>query len=178
MWFHEARKIYVVPLGKLQWWLLEEIGKTVQDMFKKESVVAEEMPIPSGLVGRAGERLHSTSLMHILTERNYNGMVLGVTDYDLYVPALSFVFGESDPVEGVAVVSIARLKGEFYGLKTEHNSLLERSLKEAFHEMGHLYGLRHCRNPVCVMYHSSTIKDTDGKFREFCGECKLRIEGL
>jgi len=179
MWFQEAKRIFILPVGKIQWWLLSETRGHIQKVFGKETVIAEEMPLPAGVLNRDRGQIYSTGLIEAVVMRGDNGMVLGVTDFDLFVPGLNFVFGEADPAEGVAVVSITRLKEEFYGRGADQELLLQRTLKESIHEMGHLYSLKHCPDPVCVMHFSNSIEETDRKSKEFCSVCiKILKESL
>ncbi len=101
--------------------------------------------------------------------------VLGVTASDLYVPVLTFVFGEAQLDGNCAVVSTARLKDEFYGLPPRPDLLRERLLKEAAHELGHTFGLRHCADWRCVMTSSHAVERLDVKGAEFCRACKKPI---
>ena len=101
--------------------------------------------------------------------------VLGVVDVDLYAADLNFVFGEADPKEGVAVISLARLRQEFYGLAPNESLFHERILKEAVHELGHTYSLGYCPDPACVMHFSNSLKDTDIKKSSFCLKCHPRL---
>ena len=52
---------------------------------------------------------------------------------------------------------------------------LERAVKEAVHELGHTYGLGHCRDPRCIMYFSNTLHDTDLKGPGFCAACGEKV---
>ena len=70
--------------------------------------------------------------------------VLGITDVDLAIPMLSFLFGQAQFDGPIAVVSLCRLHQEFYGLPAEDALLRERTVKEVMHEMGHTFGLVHC----------------------------------
>ncbi len=171
MWFQEAERIFILPVAKIQWWLLSEIKGDIRKVFGKEIIIADELPPPTEVLNRDRGQIHSTGLIEAIVNRGYNGMVLGIIDFDLFVPGLNFVFGEADPAEGVAVVSITRLKEEFYGRGAGQELLLQRALKEAIHEMGHLYSLKHCPDPGCVMHFSNSIAETDRKSKEFCPVC-------
>jgi len=97
--------------------------------------------------------------------------VLGLTDVDLFIPILTFVFGEAQLGGRAAVVSTARLlpgNGSRGG-----RVLAERLRKEALHELGHAYGLVHCGNPGCVMGRSPGVAEIDAKGPSFCTDCRL-----
>jgi len=97
--------------------------------------------------------------------------VLGVTRVDLYVPVLTYVFGEAQLDGKAAVVSVHRLQNELYGLPKNPQKLSERLEKEAIHELGHTFGLLHCHNPQCVMYTSTYAEEIDFKLMNFCKDC-------
>lgn len=122
---------------------------------------------------------HSTAilrkLMDLPTSPSPNTVVLGVTRADLYVPILSFVFGEAQLDGGAAVISSFRLREEFYGLPSDYARLEERLLKEALHEIGHTRGLRHCDDWRCVMSSSHRVERVDLKESEFCPTCWAQL---
>jgi archaemetzincin len=102
--------------------------------------------------------------------------LLAVTSLDLYVPVLTFVFGEAQLDGRCAVVSLHRLREEFYGLPAREELLRERLLKEAVHELGHTFGLRHCDDWRCVMTSSHAVERLDVKSAEFCGACRAAVD--
>lgn len=101
--------------------------------------------------------------------------VLGITEVDLYVKDLNFVFGLAQRSGRCAVISLARLA---FGSEDNDNRFLARSLKEAVHELGHTFGLDHCSNGRCVMHFSNRLLNTDSKRSTFCDRCTGRLGSL
>ena len=101
--------------------------------------------------------------------------LLGVTDKDLCIPILTYVFGEAQVGGTAAVVSLARLRQEHYGLTPDRPMLLERLRKESLHELGHTFGLFHCPSRDCVMHLSNTVVDVDIRGRDFCRGCQTVV---
>jgi archaemetzincin len=101
------------------------------------------------------------------------GKVLGITDQDLFIPILTYVFGEAQLAGAAAVVSTARLLA---GTDAAGRRLFaDRLAKEAVHEVGHAFGLLHCGTLGCVMSRSSGVHDVDAKDPEPCGACRARL---
>jgi len=98
--------------------------------------------------------------------------VLGVTAVDLFIPVLTFVFGEAQLEGRAAAVSTYRLDSEIYGLPADPELLFERLCKEAIHELGHTYNLLHCHESRCVMLSSTYVEEIDLKSDQFCSRCR------
>ena len=98
-----------------------------------------------------------------------------MTDKDLCIPILTYVFGEAQVGGTAAVVSLARLRQEHYGLAPDRPLLLERLRKECLHELGHTFGLVHCPLRECVMHLSNTVVDVDTRGGEFCTGCQTVV---
>jgi archaemetzincin len=101
--------------------------------------------------------------------------VLGVTGVDLFIPVLTFVFGEAQLDGAAAVVSTHRLASELYGLPASPNLLRQRLAKEAVHEVGHTFGLVHCHAARCVMASSTYVEEIDLKSDRFCAGCLAEV---
>jgi archaemetzincin len=103
------------------------------------------------------------------------GRILGVTDVDLFIPVLTFVFGEAQLDGPAAVVSTHRLDSERYGLPRDPELLFERLVKEATHELGHTFHLLHCTADRCVMGASRNVDEVDLKSERFCPRCSEAV---
>lgn len=103
--------------------------------------------------------------------------VLLVVSQDLFSSGHSFVFGLARKDAGVAVVSSARLRNEYYGLPACDDDLTDRLSKEGTHETGHLMGLSHCTDPECIMFRPDTLAELDRKKKRFCASCMEKVTG-
>jgi len=132
-------------------------------------------PEPSLHGGR--QQYYSTDLLARMEKHRAPGCwrLLGVTPFDLYIPILTFVFGEAQLNGGCAVVSTYRLRQEFYGLPSDAELLQRRLLKEAIHELGHTLGLTHCDDYRCVMAPSHAVEWIDLKSSRLCDECQRAL---
>jgi archaemetzincin len=100
---------------------------------------------------------------------------------DMYIPILTYIFGQASLNGKTGVVSLYRLRNEHYGLEPDYELLIERFNKVIIHELGHTFGLIHCSNLVCVMRSSTYVEDLDQKNKSFCSRCRVemnRIEKL
>ena len=125
-------------------------------------------------------QFNSTSLITALLERPVppDAKIIGITSVDLFVPVLTYVFGEAQLGGRAAVLSTFRLKEELFGL--DPNPAIEhiRLLKESIHELGHTFGLIHCHDPECVMHSSTSAEEIDVKGKDFCAECEQSMKSL
>jgi len=120
-------------------------------------------------------QFHSTAILQALQPLANGSRILAITSLDLFVPVLTFVFGEAQLAGTCAVVSLHRLREEVYGLPANPPLLAERLFKEAVHELGHTFGLRHCDDWRCVMTSSYSVEWLDVKSAEFCPCCRKLI---
>ena len=102
--------------------------------------------------------------------------VIGLFNVDLFIPILTFIFGQAQLGGRAGITSLYRLNNERYGMPGNANLLLERFKKEVIHELGHTFGLIHCHQPVCVMQSSTYVEDIDQKEQHLCQDCHNRIK--
>ena len=156
--------------------LLEYLAAALARTFRTPCQIRPETFDLSFALDAGRRQYYSTAIIQRMERAvDPDARVLGVTASDLYVPVLTFVFGEAQLDGNCAVVSTARLKEEFYGMPPRPDLLRERLLKEAAHELGHTFGLRHCQDWRCVMTSSHAVERLDVKSADFCGGCRKPI---
>jgi archaemetzincin len=170
--------LYIVPLRFPDNKLLEDLSSALSDAFKLPvSILRKSFPLDPGYDPVRNQFNSTWILSELLNEApEERCKILGVTSVDLFVPVLTFVFGEAQVEGKAAVVSSYRLRDELYGLPENPERLKERLVKEAIHELGHTFGLIHCREPECVMHSYTYAEEVDFKSKDFCNTCSILLK--
>jgi len=166
--------LYLVPLlWPAETSLLVRLRARLEPTFACEVVARMPRFDPEASFDSSRGQYSSTGLLESLLEEPCadGSRILGVASVDLFIPILTFVFGEAQLDGRAAVVSTYRLDNTHYGLPGNEPLLLERLTKEAVHELGHTYGLIHCADTACVMHSSTYVEDIDVKSSQFCSAC-------
>ena len=164
--------IWVVPLPGAEAPLLEPLVLEIEAVLHRQVWVADPVRNVDVAYDPARDQYSSRQLLDLLRRMpSPADRILGVTHLDLFVPVLTFVFGEAQLEGPAAVVSSFRLDNRFYGLPDDPGLLQGRLVKEAIHELGHTYGLLHCADTQCVMRSSTYVEQIDLKRKTFCMEC-------
>jgi len=167
-------KIWLVPLGQAREIKLDFLIEPLAEIFQAEIKLHPPLEIPrEAYNSRRGQYLSSFILRKMRSDLNLGPgeKALLIADVDLYAEGLNFVFGEAEINGSLAIISVARLRESFYGLPENEDIFTTRIKKEALHELGHVFGLRHCSFPGCVMNFSNSLADTDRKSAGFCPSC-------
>jgi len=174
-------KIHLIPVGRIEKSILEPLAKQLEKAFGCASEIHQGLDLPQETYNERRKQYSSSQILkkiRSLLEVKRHDKVLAIADVDLYVERLNFVFGEAELGGHFAIISLARLRQSFYGLQENKALFMERTLKEAVHELGHVYGLQHCPDSSCVMYFSNSLMDTDRKRASFCSRCGNKLEKI
>ncbi|MEI6128330.1 MAG: archaemetzincin [Pseudomonadota bacterium] len=170
--------IYIVPITPAARFWREPLEAGIQKTFGIKTRFAADWRIDSARTyDSARDQYNSSGMLLQLIERPPADAIkiLGVAELDLFIPILTFVFGEAQ-LDGIgSVVSLHRLNNKFYGLPEDQVLQTERLVKESIHELGHTFGLVHCTYPACVLNASTYVEDIDQKSEEFCPECRQEL---
>ena len=168
------KRIQLLPLGSAPQMYLADLAEGLAGEFLIPCEILSPIHEPSFAFNVTRQQCCSTEILASLAERGTpdTWRLVGVTALDLYVPILTFVFGEAQIGGTSAVVSLHRLRDEFYGLPPNLPALRGRLLKETVHELGHTLELPHCQDYQCVMSASHGIEWVDLKGSRFCKTCR------
>ena len=127
--------------------------------------VLRPKPMPMQTYHLTRQQYNSTQLLEFLLddEETEAFRILGVTAGDLCIPILTFVFGEAQLNGKAAIISVFRPRGDAGGPTPARPIFLGRLIKLSLHELGHTFGLEHCREDGCLMGFSSNLEKLDSK---------------
>jgi archaemetzincin len=181
--------INIIPLSNINRNTLEYLQDNLEKIFKKDTVMIYRISVPDDSYEQSRKQYNAENILDHLSKnlslKNIRDINLALTDVDIFVPRLNFVFGLALNFPRICLISTARLNPLFYSdfksnkvyLSSKDRKIFnERILKEAVHEIGHTLGLGHCPDSKCVMYFSNTLLDTDKKNSSFCPDCLSNLK--
>lgn len=173
----DKQKILLISFGRFELDFFQRLAAAIQSELGIPVETAIDHSDLNNFYDPARRQYDGNKLIkHIHTEYNNDYIkTMGLFRVDLFIPILTYIFGQAIFKGNVGVVSLFRLKNELYGLKASEKLLFERFLKEVIHELGHTFGLTHCVSPVCVMRSSTYIENVDEKKPHFCAKCREKL---
>ena len=180
-------EIYIVPIGDVDEKYLYPLIPKLEKRFTTKVRLAMEkrMPIPDYAYDYEAKQYAAIYILSELIKMDVpEGVkILGVADVDLFLPKsdLPFIFGQAQYGKSSkgALISILRMDPASYVDGKPNDKLLtQRMIKEAIHELGHVFGLRNCNELECVMYLPRNLKELDNKTENFCLKCQKYYRAL
>jgi archaemetzincin len=171
------KQLQLLPIGNVDDGLLKDLRPAVEETFQVSCKVLPVRLDPEFAYHGERQQYHSSEILHrmqsFLTEDSWR--LLGIAAVDLYIPILTFVFGEAQMGGPCALVSTHRLRQELYGLPADPKLFGQRVIKEAVHELGHTVSLTHCDDYRCAMASSHAVEWIDLKESTLCTTCRTAV---
>ena len=167
--------ILISPVEAFDSDLLELISRDVQRIFGYRAAIKSLLQDVGFALDAVRDQHHSTLILEKLAGLAPARVikVLAITRVDLFIPILTHVYGEAQIGGRACIISTHRLNE---GLAMSvHDSFNQRVVKEAIHELGHTFNLRHCQDHSCIMHYCRSIKDVDRKTDHLCRYCRVLL---
>ncbi len=168
--------IVISPLGEQDIGIIQAIRRHVQQAFSLTTETATLLQDVNFAIDPVRGQYHSTIILDKLASRapTHCLKVLAITEVDLFIPILTYVYGEAQLGGKAAIVSTHRLREGL--IPTDMGeAFLGRIAKEAVHELGHTFKLRHCPDKTCIMHYCRSIRDVDKKEDRLCRYCQILL---
>ena len=169
--------ILISPLGNVDKELTGPLIGEIERVFGFKTVVTSLLNDVNFALDPARDQYHSTLILAKLENIAPPGTLklVAITDVDLFIPILTYVFGEAQLGGTSCVVSTHRLTEGISPISLPED-FHYRVIKEVVHELGHTFKLRHCPDNTCIMHYSRTVEDVDLKSKQFCRYCNIMFE--
>lgn len=168
---------FLAAVGAVDPEILSELGVLLGDAYGFAVRRLAPLPEPEHAYDAQRGQYSSILVLRDLAARCPEAAVklLAVTEQDLFIPMLTFIYGQAQLGGTLGIISLARLRQEFYGLPPNRELLLARARKEALHEAGHTFNLIHCGDKSCAMCLSTNIRQLDLKNDRYCEACSALV---
>ena len=172
-----SHNIIVSPIEHIDMELLNQIVGGLMTVFDFPVQIIHLVDNLEFAFDRQRRQYHSTAILEVLDREASSSAlkVLGVTKHDLFIPILTHVYGEAQLGGRASIISLYRLR-EGISYRDNPKEYYSRVVKEAIHEIGHTFNLRHCDDPRCIMHYCRSIKDVDRKSTHLCRYCRTLLE--
>ena len=169
--------IYIQPYDGCENDIMNEIAQKLMKTMNIPVKLLSPIENPVYAFDPDRRQYYSTKILRYIVNNHNNAALrtIGIVNVDIFIPILTYVFGEAQLDGRAALVSAARLKQEYYGLGPDRELLVERLFKEVMHELGHTFGLTHCELGSCVMHLSNNVAGIDRKTANFCEEHREQL---
>jgi archaemetzincin len=169
--------ILLISYGQFEEYFLERIARDVEGEFLLPAIVEEGHFDLSEHYDPQRRQYDGNAILKKIDSAYSFPFIkkVGLFRVDLFIPILTYIFGQATFKGNTGIASIYRLRNEQYGMKKDEVLLLSRFKKVVIHELGHTFGLIHCLIPTCVMRSSTYVEDIDQKSQHLCTKCRSSL---
>jgi len=169
--------ILISPIGELSSDLIAAIAGEIKRVFGYAAETGSILQDLSFALDQNRQQYNSTLILDQLAANipAHALKVLAIAQVDLFIPILTHVYGEAQIGGGACIISTFRLNEGPSGINIlkKYN---DRIVKEAIHELGHTFNLRHCPEQTCIMHYCRNEEDVDRKSDQLCRYCKIMLD--
>jgi archaemetzincin len=168
--------ILISPIGDADRTIIEVVESEIDRVYGLRTETAILLDEVEFAFDNGRNQYYSTMILEKLATRapSHALKIVAIIQVDLFIPILTHVYGEAQLGGKTCIVSTHRLnEGSPNLLNLTSN---DRVAKEVIHELGHTFGLRHCRESNCIMHYSRSIEDVDRKSDQLCRYCKVLLK--
>lgn len=178
--------IGVLEMGRLGTLVVRVVAANLQALLGVPVDILGSLDVPQEAFRHHRHQYDAGIILQLLAGLNYpkHPRIIALTNVDLCISILTYVFGEAELGGKVAIASNYRLRHHEDGTNVSAAQHYERLAKVALHELGHTLSAYHCDNPKCLMKYSPKVHHLDQLDLLFCKDCEfiikrnLRVLGL
>ena len=173
----DLHNIILIPFGVFEQDLLVKVAESVRLEFPLPVAIKEGHLDLSEYFDAARRQYNGNAILKVI-EESFSAeasKTMGLFSVDLFIPILTYIFGQAFLNGRSGIASLYRLNNERYGINPDSDLMLDRFRKEVNHELGHTFGLVHCHVPDCVMRSSTYVEDIDQKTSHLCPKCREEL---
>jgi archaemetzincin len=173
----DIQSITLISFGYFEEHFLNQVSAAVNRELHYPVILKEGHLDLSEFYDPVRRQYNGSKLLTVVDEgfSEQNNKSIGLFNVDLFIPILTYIFGQAYLNGNTGIASAYRLSNERYGMISNDAYILDRFKKEIIHELGHTLGLIHCRVPSCVMKSSTYVEDIDQKSTSLCTSCRRLI---
>jgi len=166
--------IGVAPFGEVPGAALQGVAAFIRKHLHLEAHILAPFQNPSDAYDQKRGQYNAAIILKAIKSMPFDeglDKVIAVMNVDLFIPIFTYVLGEANEGGRYALASLYRLGRSTGRLPASMDQIVERLIKVAIHELGHLFNIGHCLNQRCLMHYSGNLDDLDATTLGFCDYC-------
>lgn len=173
-------RVGLFAIGEVSQDIFERLVPCLEERFLFKFIVEVSLPLPPSAYNASKKQYFAQTLLKKIkiSPTSKLQFAVGITQADLYGTDINFMFGVTNSCERISIVSLHRLRPEFYGHPSNSQLLFDRLLKEVTQHLVRCIGGKNCFIRSCVMHATKNVYEIDSKSSLFCYDCERKIKLL